>query len=107
VVNDKMREDVGKAAIGSWAAKEMIGDRVTMYVTKSAAHPGGHAVIARVTGAYDKISLPDPLELRASTSRSPAMRSRSSSSSHSGAADRPPQAGGFAMTVSARPPAAR
>jgi hypothetical protein len=64
VVNDQMREHVGKAAIGSWAAKERIGDRVTMYVTKSAAHPGGHAVIARVTGAYDKIRVPDPLELR-------------------------------------------
>jgi hypothetical protein len=35
VVNDQMREHVGKPAIGSWAAKEMIGDRVTMYVTKS------------------------------------------------------------------------
>jgi hypothetical protein len=64
VANDQMREHVGKAAIGSWAAEEMIGDRVTMDVTKSAARPGAHAMIARVTGPYDKISLPDPLELR-------------------------------------------
>jgi hypothetical protein len=35
-----------------------------MYVTDTKAHAGGFAVIAEVTGDYDKTGLPDPLELR-------------------------------------------
>jgi hypothetical protein len=47
-----------------WLAKEIAGDRVTMFVTETLRHPGGVAVLAKVTGDYDKTGLPDPLELR-------------------------------------------
>ena len=43
-------------------AKELIGGRVTMYVTDPKAHEGGFTVIAQVTGDYVKTGLPDPLE---------------------------------------------
>jgi ketosteroid isomerase-like protein len=64
VVNDQQCQHLGKDAIRRWADKEIIGDRVTMYVTDALAHPGGHAVTAKVTGTYDKTGLPDPLVLR-------------------------------------------
>lgn len=64
LVNDAQREHIGGEAIRNWLGKELIGDRVTMYVTKTQAHQGGYAVIAQVTGDYDKTGLPDPLELR-------------------------------------------
>ena len=35
-----------------------------MFVTETLRHPGGVAVLAKVTGDYDKTGLPDPLELR-------------------------------------------
>jgi len=64
LVNDQRREHQGKDAIRRWADKEIIGDKVTMYVTDAVAHAGGHAVTAKVTGSYDKTGLPDPLVLR-------------------------------------------
>ena len=54
----------GRDAIRAWLAKEIAGDRVTMFVTEILHHPGGVAVLAKVTGDYDKTGLPDPLELR-------------------------------------------
>ena len=35
-----------------------------MFVTEILRHPGGVAVLAKVTGDYDKTGLSDPLELR-------------------------------------------
>ena len=35
-----------------------------MFVTETLRHPGGVAVLAKVTGEYDKTGLPDPLEIR-------------------------------------------
>ena len=35
-----------------------------MFVTETLRHPGGVAVLAKVTGDCDKTGLPDPLELR-------------------------------------------
>jgi ketosteroid isomerase-like protein len=64
IVNDQQREHVGKAAIRAWAAKEIVGDHVTMYVTASRADLAGQTLIAQVTGTYDKTGLPDPLTLR-------------------------------------------
>lgn len=64
LVNDAQREHVGRDAIRRWFEKEMIGDHVTMYVTSIRAHEGGFAVVAQITGDYDKTGLPDPLELR-------------------------------------------
>jgi hypothetical protein len=64
LVNDQQREHLGKAAIRRWAEKEIVGDKVTMYVTDSVVHSGGHVVTAKVTGSYEKTGLPDPLLLR-------------------------------------------
>jgi len=64
LVNDQQREHLGKSAIRRWLDKEIIGDQVTMYVTETRDHAGACAVIAKVTGAYDKTGLPDPLTLR-------------------------------------------
>lgn len=64
LVNDAQREHAGREAIRRWFEKELIGDHVTMYVTNIRTHEGGFAVVARVTGDYDKTGLPDPLELR-------------------------------------------
>ena len=44
--------------------REIIGEKVTMFVTESRVHAGRCFVVARVTGAYDKTGLPDPLTLR-------------------------------------------
>ena len=64
IANDQMRHYEGRDAIRAWLAKEIAGDRVTMFVTEILHHPGGVAVLAKVTGDYDKTGLPDPLELR-------------------------------------------
>jgi ketosteroid isomerase-like protein len=64
LVNDQQREHAGKTAIRNWADHEIVGDKVTMYVTETVPHAGGVGVLAKVTGEYDKTSLPDPLTLR-------------------------------------------
>ena len=64
IANDQMRHYEGRDAIRAWLAKEIAGDRVTMFVTQILHHLGGVAILAKVTGDYDKTGLPDPLELR-------------------------------------------
>ncbi|PAK14636.1 nuclear transport factor 2 family protein [Burkholderia ubonensis] len=64
IANDQMRHYGGRDAIRAWLAKEIAGDRVTMFVTEILHHLGGIAILAKVTGDYDKTGLPDPLELR-------------------------------------------
>jgi ketosteroid isomerase-like protein len=61
IVNDQLREYRGKEAIKSWAARDIIGDRVTMYVVTTVEHYGNVIVTANVDGDYDKRGLPDPL----------------------------------------------
>jgi ketosteroid isomerase-like protein len=63
LVNDQQREYAGWDAIRNWAAREMIGDRVTMAVTDVAVRGANVAVAAAVDGNYDKTGLPDPLVL--------------------------------------------
>lgn len=64
IANDQMRHYEGRDAIRAWLAKEIAGDRVTMFVTEIVHHLGGVAILAKVTGDHDKTGLPDPLELR-------------------------------------------
>lgn len=64
IANDQMRHYEGRDAIRAWLAKEIAGDRVTMFVTEILHYPGGVAILAKVTGDYDKTGLPDPLDLR-------------------------------------------
>jgi hypothetical protein len=63
LVNDARREFWGKDAIGAWIDRELIGDKVTMDVTRVTEHYGEFVVAARMDGEYDKTNLPDELIL--------------------------------------------
>jgi hypothetical protein len=47
----------------SGAKRDIIGERLTMNVTKVISHYGNFIVTANVDGNYDKRGLPDPLVL--------------------------------------------
>jgi hypothetical protein len=63
LVNDARREFWGTDAIRRWAAKELVGDRVTVEVTEVAEHYGDVIVRGRYDGNFDKSALPDDLIL--------------------------------------------
>jgi hypothetical protein len=63
LVNDQLRDYWGKPAITEWAKRDIIGERLTMNVTKVINHYGNFVVTADVDGDYDKRGLPDPLVL--------------------------------------------
>jgi hypothetical protein len=63
LVNDQLRDYWGKPAIGEWARRDIIGERLTMKVTQVITHYGNFIVTANVDGDYDKRGLPDPLVL--------------------------------------------
>jgi hypothetical protein len=63
LVNDQLRDYWGKAAIRDWAERDIIGDRLTIAVTKIVNHYGNFIVTANVDGNFDKRGLPDPLVL--------------------------------------------
>jgi hypothetical protein len=60
-VNDARREINGVDAIRRWAAKEMVGDHVTMEVLEVVDHYGDTIVRSRYDGSYDKTNLPAEL----------------------------------------------
>jgi hypothetical protein len=61
LVNDQLRDYWGKPAIEEWAKHDLIGERLTMNVTKVINHYGNFILTANVDGNYDKRGLPDPL----------------------------------------------
>jgi hypothetical protein len=63
LVNDTNREFWGVDAIRRWAAKEIVGDRVTVEVTEVIEPYGQTIVRGRYDGDYDKSNLPDELIL--------------------------------------------
>jgi hypothetical protein len=63
LVNDQLRDYWGKPAIREWAARDIIGERLTMQVVKMVEHYGHFIVTANIDGNYDKRGLPDPLVL--------------------------------------------
>lgn len=63
LVNDHRCEFPDRTAIRAWAAREIVGDRVTMDVVSSIRRGQSVAVRARVDGNFDKKGLPDPLVL--------------------------------------------
>jgi hypothetical protein len=63
LVNDQLRDYWGKPTIREWAKRDIIGERLTMNVTKVINHYGNFIVTANVDGNYDKRGLPDPLVL--------------------------------------------
>ena len=63
LVNDQLRDYWGKPAIREWATRDIIGERLTMNVTKVINHYNNFIVTANVDGNFDKRGLPDPLVL--------------------------------------------
>jgi hypothetical protein len=63
LVNDQLCDYWGKQAIREWAARDIIGERLTMHVVKIVEHYGHFIVTANIDGTYDKRGLPDPLVL--------------------------------------------
>ena len=63
LVNDVHREFWGREAIRRWAARELVGDRVTVEVTEVLEHYGSTIVRGRYDGDYDKTNLPEELIL--------------------------------------------
>jgi ketosteroid isomerase-like protein len=61
LVNDQLHDVWGTQAIRGWAARELIGVRMTIYVVKVVKHYGHTIVTANVDGDYDKRGLPEPL----------------------------------------------
>ena len=63
LVNDQLRDYWGKSAIREWAARDLIGERLTMQVVEIMEHYGHFILTANIDGNYDKRGLPDPLVL--------------------------------------------
>jgi hypothetical protein len=63
LVNDQLTDYWGKKAIADWAARDIIGERLTLKVVKAVQHYGHSIVTAHVDGLFDKRGLPDPLVL--------------------------------------------
>ena len=63
LVNDQLRDYWGKAAIKGWAERDIIGERLTIAVTKVVKHYDNFIVTADIDGNFDKRGLPDPLVL--------------------------------------------
>ncbi|WP_024520300.1 hypothetical protein [Bradyrhizobium sp. Tv2a-2] len=63
LVNDQLRDYWGKPAIKEWAERDIIGERLTMNVTKLITHYGNFIATANVDGNFDKRGLPEPLVL--------------------------------------------
>jgi ketosteroid isomerase-like protein len=61
LVNDQLRDYWGKAAIKDWAERDIIGERLTIAVTKVVRHYDNFIVTADIDGKFDKRGLPDPL----------------------------------------------
>lgn len=63
IVNDQLREYRGISEISKWADRDIIGNRMTMYVVNVLQRHGIAVVVANVDGDFDKQGLPDPLVL--------------------------------------------
>ena len=63
LVNDQLRDYWGKTAIRDWAERDIIGERLTIAITKIVKHYENFIVTADIDGNFDKRGLPDPLVL--------------------------------------------
>ena len=63
LVNDQLRDYWGKAAIRRWAERDIVGEGLTIAVTKVVKHYDNFVVTANIDGNFDKRGLPDPLVL--------------------------------------------
>jgi hypothetical protein len=63
LVNDHRDEFIGKEQIRAWAAREIVGDHVTLRVVTQRVVGNHVALKAEVDGDFDKKGLPSPLVL--------------------------------------------
>jgi hypothetical protein len=63
LVNDARREFWGRDAIRDWAAKELVGDSISMDITEVLSHDDQPIVSASYDGDFDRTNLPDELIL--------------------------------------------
>ena len=63
LVNDARREFWGHDAIRAWAAKELVGDRISMAVSEILDHDDQPIVRANYDGDFDRTNLPDEIIL--------------------------------------------
>jgi hypothetical protein len=63
LVNDQLRDYWGRAAIRLWVERDIIGEGLTIAVTKVVKHYDNFIVTANIDGNFDKRGLPDPLIL--------------------------------------------
>ncbi|WP_426435500.1 nuclear transport factor 2 family protein [Bradyrhizobium genosp. P] len=63
LVNDQLRDYWGTAAIRAWAERDIIGEGLTIAVTKVVKHYDNSIITADIDGNFDKRGLPDPLVL--------------------------------------------
>jgi hypothetical protein len=63
LVNDQLHDYWGKSAIREWAAREIIGECMTMHVVRTIEHHGHVIITANINGDFDRRGLPDPLLL--------------------------------------------
>ena len=63
LVNDQLQDHWGKKAISAWAARDIIGERMTLEVVNIVQHYGHSIVTTHVDGLFDKRGLPNPLAL--------------------------------------------
>lgn len=63
LVNDQLVDYWGKEVIAAWAARDIIGERLTLQIVKIIQHYGHSIVTAHVDGLFDKRGLPNPLVL--------------------------------------------
>jgi ketosteroid isomerase-like protein len=63
IVNDHRCELRGRDAIREWAAREIVGDRVTMMVIDATRRGDSATVSAEVEGTFSKTGLPSPFVL--------------------------------------------
>src|ERR1700734_2516537 len=54
LVNDQLQDYWGKTAIAAWAARDIIGEKMTIAVTNVVHHYGHSIVTAYVDGLFDK-----------------------------------------------------
>jgi SnoaL-like protein len=63
LVNDQLSEYRGRGAIREWAAQDVVGEKLTLYVVNATQHHGHVVLKAHVDGTFEKRGLPDPLVL--------------------------------------------
>jgi hypothetical protein len=61
LVNDQLRDYWGKPAIREWAARDIIGQSLTMDVTTVIEHYENVIITANISGKFDMTGLPNPL----------------------------------------------